>query len=166
MIDRTTQRALGLTAIAAVMAVLLLPGGHVGAAERGSTKQVKGIEKAYEDFGVSAAVKAGDFLYLGGITALDADSKPIGPYDGKKQAEVVYARILELLKAYGAGPKNVISETIYTTGWDFSAQSGTIRIDFYDDADAAYPNAAGVEVVSLAVPGLVLEVEVVAYLGD
>lgn len=164
MINRTTRRAT-VIAMAIAVAVVLMHSGLVQAAEPGTTTQIKGIEKVYSDYGVSAAVRAGDFLYIGGVTALDANGTPIGPYDGKKQYEVVYARIAELLKAHGADAKNVISETIYLTGWHFSAQEDT-RIKFYDDAKAAYPNATGVEVVSLAVPGLVVEIEVVAYLGD
>ena len=36
---------------------------------------------------------------------------------------------------------------------------------FYDDAEVSYPNATDAEVVSLAVPELVVEIEVVACLG-
>jgi enamine deaminase RidA (YjgF/YER057c/UK114 family) len=166
MINRTTRAALGAAPFAIAMAFVLLHSGQVPAAQPGTTKQIQGIEHVYQDFGVSAAVKAGDLLFLGGITALDGEGKAIGPYDGKKQFQVVYARIAELLKAHGADAKNVVSETAYVTGWQFMAQGAEVRRAFYDDAEAAYPNATGVEVVSLAVPELVVEIEVIAYLGD
>ena len=68
-------------------------------------------------------------------------------------------------KAHGASAKNVISETMYITGWQFIAEGGDIRRAFYVDAKAAFPTAAGVQVVALADPALVLEVEIVALPG-
>ena len=161
-----TTRSVHASQLAIVMAVSLLVGGQAPAAEPGSETQMKGLEKLYTDFGVSAAVRAGDFLYIGGIVALDGEGGVMGPYDGKKQFEVVYARIDELLKAHGASAKNVISETMYITGWQFIAEGGDVRRAFYVDAKAAFPTAAGVQVIALADPALVLEVEIVAYLGD
>ena len=37
-----------------------------------------------------------------------------------------------------------------------------MRKKFYDDAGAAYPSAVGQEVVSLALPDLVMEIQMVA----
>ena len=40
-----------------------------------------------------------------------------------------------------------------------------MTMKFYDDDGAAYASAVGQQVVSLAVPGLVMEVQMVAYIG-
>jgi enamine deaminase RidA (YjgF/YER057c/UK114 family) len=77
----------------------------------------------------------------------------------------VYGRIDTILKAHGASYKNVVSETIYLTDWDRFGAGAAIRKKFYDDAGAAYPSAVGQEVVSLALPGLVMEIQMVAYVG-
>ena len=92
MMYRTT-RSMRAPQLAIVMAVALLVGGQAPAAEPGSETQMKGLEQLYTDFGVSAAVRAGDFLYIGGIVALDGEGGVMGPYDGKRQFEVVYARM-------------------------------------------------------------------------
>ena len=166
MFKRITGR-LGLaTKLAIILAITLLPTSQLPAAQPGSTKQHPDLAKTYDKYGVSAAVRAGDFVYLGGITALDNEGNVIGSYDGDTQFRVVYERIAELLAMYGADAKNVISETIYNTGWDHAIAGGKHRDAFYKNDKAAWPNATGIEVVSLAVPGLVVEVEVVAYLGD
>ena len=159
-------RSVRASQLAIVMAISLLVGGQAPAAEPGSETQLKGLEQLYTDFGISAAVRAGDFLYIGGIAAVDGEGSVMGPYDGKKQFEVVYERINELLKAHGASAKNVISETIYITGLQFMVEGDDIRRAFYVDAKAAFPTAAAVQVVALTYPALVLEVEIVAYLGD
>ncbi len=157
--------AVRATQLAIIMAVALLVGGQVLAAQPGSEMQIKEIEQLYLDFGVSASVRAGDFLYIGGIVAFDGEGKAIGPYDGKRQIEVIYQRIGKLLKAHGADAKNVVNETIYHTGWQHVTAGAEIRKAFYDTAKAAYPTAAGIQVVALADPTLVLEIVVVAYLG-
>jgi len=59
-----------------------------------------------------------------------------------------------------------VSETIYLTDWQRYFDGAGVRKRFYDKAKAAYPSNAAVEVVSLAAAGLVLEVEIVAYLGE
>ena len=156
------RRAVRRLPLVISMAAALLVGGQLQAADPSKTKQVKGLEQIYQDYGVSAAVRAGDFLFLGGITSLGSDGKVIGPWDGKKQIDLCYKRIEELLKHYGAGPKNVVSETIYHTGWNF--MQADARMAFYEGV--AFPNAAGVEVVSLADPALVFEIELIVYLGD
>lgn len=166
MVNRTKTSALGIAAFLAVTAVVLLQSHQAPAAQPGTTGQIKGIEKLYESYGTSASVRAGDFLYLGGITALNAEGKAIGPYDAKKQTEVIYARIAELLKAHGADAKNVIRMTIFHTGWNFAQQATETHLAFFKDANAEFPNTTGVEVVALGMPGLVFEIEVVAYLGD
>ena len=126
----------------------------------------EGIAKVYSGFGVSEAVRAGDFLYVGGIVAVDENGEVIAPYDGKTQLQVIYDRIKILLEKNGAGPKDVVSETIYLTDWVRFGAGESTRKAFYTDAGAAFPTAAAVEVATLAAAGLVLEVELVAYLGD
>ena len=166
MFSANTGRPVLAAKLAIILAVTLFPANQLPAAQPGSTKQHPDLAKTYDKYGVSAAVRAGDFVYLGGITALDNDGNALGPYDGDKQYEVVYERIAELLDMYGADAKNVISETIYITGWNHAIAGSKHRDAFYKNDKAAWPNATGIEVVSLAVPGLVVEVEVVAYLGD
>ncbi len=41
-----------------------------------------------------------------------------------------------------------------------------IRIKFYDDAGAAYPTSVATKIAGLVDPGLVVEIQLVAYLGD
>ena len=144
----------------------LLLGGQGMAAQPGTEMHIEETKAPYLEYGVSAAVRAGDFLYIGGIVAMDSTGASMTPYDGKAQAEIVYSRIQQLLQAHGATARNVVSETIYLTDWQRYFDGAGVRKRFYDEAKAAYPSNAAVEVVSLATAGLVLEVEIVAYLGE
>ncbi len=56
------------------------------AAQPGSESHInEAIGKAYADYGVSEAVRAGDFLYIGGIVAFNDEGQVIAPGNGKKQ---------------------------------------------------------------------------------
>ncbi|MGB1882953.1 MAG: RidA family protein [Gammaproteobacteria bacterium] len=153
---------LSLIACACLMATAL----NTTAAEPGTTTAV--IEEyadSYPGYGVSESVRAGDFVYIGGIIATDMEGQVISPNDGAVQTKIVYDRIKRILAAHGATAKDVVSETIYLTDWEQFGAGAEIRKQFFDDAGAAYPSAVGQQVVSLAAEGLVLEVQVVAYIG-
>jgi enamine deaminase RidA (YjgF/YER057c/UK114 family) len=139
----------------------------LAAAEPGTTTAViPEYAESYPAYGVSESVRAGDFIYIGGIIATDRDGNVIAPNDGAAQARVVYGRIKTILEAHGASYKNVVSETIYLTDWDRFVAGADIRKKFFDEVGAAYPSAVGQEVVSLTLPGLVMEVQMVAYVGE
>lgn len=153
----------------ALLAACLLLGLALplGAAEPGTTTAViPEYAESYPGYGVSESVRAGDFIYIGGIIATDKDGNVIAPHDGKAQVQIVYERIGKILAAHGATFRNVVSETIYITDWVRFAEGAAVRKQFFDDAGAAYPSAVGAEVVALAMPGLVLEVQMVAYVGE
>lgn len=136
------------------------------AAEPGTTTAViPEYADTYPQYGVSESARAGDFVYIGGIIATDAAGKVMAPYDGAAQATIVYERIAAILAAHGATARNVVSETIYLTDWARFGDAAPVRKRFYDDAGAAYPTAVGQEVVSLAEAGLVMEIQMVAYIG-
>lgn len=135
-------------------------------AEPGSESHInEAIGKAYAEYGVSEAVRAGDFLYIGGIVAFDDEGKVIAPGDGKTQVEVIYNYIKKILADHGATAKNIVSETHFINNMDEFFAGAPIRIKFYDDAGAAYPTSVAAHIAGLVDPGLVVEVQLVAYLG-
>lgn len=151
----------------ALVAMLIgLPPSALAAEPGTTTAVIPEYAESYPAYGVSESVRAGDFIYIGGIIASDKDGKVIAPNDGAAQANVVYGRIKTILEAHGASFLNVVSETIYLTDWDRFGAGAAIRKRYFDEVGAAYPSAVGQEVVSLALPGLVMEVQMVAYVGE
>ena len=158
--SRTKQNYLSWFAITMCSAALQ-------AAEPGTTTAViPEYAESYPAYGVSESVRAGDFIYIGGIIATDMEGGVIAPNQGVKQAEVVYGRIKTILEAHGASYKNVVSETIYLTDWPRFFEAAEVRKKFYDEVGSAYPTAVGHQVVALALPGLVMEIQMVAYVGE
>lgn len=156
-----------IVSLLALMSILAVPGCAMrGGAPESVTHISDGLAKVYSGYGVSEARRAGDFLYLGGIVAFADDGSVIAPNDGEAQIRVIYQYIEQLLTAHGATLKNVVSETHYLTDWDEFVKGAPIRIKAYDDAGAAYPTSVAFEAKSLAAEGLVVEIGVIAYLGD
>ena len=116
-------------------------------------------------YSFSIAVKAGDFLYIGGVTALDEQGNEVYANDAPKQMQLIYQRMAAILAAHGADFRNVVSETIY-----YSTATATY-LDTLDIRAAAYqgvagPSASGVKVAGFASDNILIEIKAVAYLGE
>ncbi|WP_082916916.1 RidA family protein [Pseudomonas sp. JY-Q] len=119
------------------------------------------FEKQYS---FSIAVKAGDFLRIGGVTSVDKDGKEVYAGDATKQMQLIYERMAAILKAHGADFSNVVSETIYyKTDNDIYFKALETRAAVYKGLVA--PSASGVRVVDFASDSALIEITAVAYLG-
>lgn len=109
------------------------------------------MHKASEDaYGYTQIVKAGNTIYLSGITGR-------GPMD--ESIQTVYERIGKALEAAGASFEDVVKENLFTTDLDEVKRNNAIRLKFYN---GKYPAATWVQVDRLFNPEYNLEVEVVA----
>ena len=107
------------------------------------------------------AVAAGDTLYLSGIVPVDAAGAVVGE-DVVAQARQVFANMARVLEAAGATPADVVKVTVYLLDVDDRPKINPVRQEFFG---AARPASTLVEVSRLAVPGALLEIEAVAWLG-
>ena len=70
----------------------------------------------YDKLTYSPAVKAGKYLFMSGQGSLDpATERVMHPDDVVAQADYTYRNILEVLKAAGAGPQNLVKTIEYVT---------------------------------------------------
>ena len=146
---------------------LALSAGAAYAAEPGSAFHTsEALGAVYKQYGASQAVRAGNFLFIGGIVAMADDGSTIAPHDGAAQAEIIYGYIAQLLAAHGADARNVVSESLYVANYDEYWKGAPVRQKFYDDAGAAYPSTVGFQVVKLSADDYVFEVHLTAYVGS
>lgn len=120
------------------------------------------FEKSY-DF--SIAVRAGDVLYIGGVTAVDDKGNEVHADDPRKQMALIYQRMGKILAAHGATFKNIVSETIYYN-IDTDKYLSTLDIRSRHYQGVAGPSASGVRVAEFASENILIEIKAVAYLGD
>ena len=108
------------------------------------------------------AVVAGDTLYVSGIVPVDANGAVVGGDDVAAQARQVFANMERVLAAAGATAADVVKVTVYLLDVDDRPKINPVRQEFFG---AARPASTLVEVSRLAVPGALVEIEAVAWLG-
>ena len=117
-----------------------------------------------ERFGLSAAVRSGNILYISGLLSVSESFELIGAGDMDMQMRRIYERLENVLAAAHAGLENVVNEMSYTTDIKALGEAASIRAEFYRNADAAPPAATAVEVPRLFLEGAMLELVATAEL--
>lgn len=116
-------------------------------------------------------VRVGDVIYLSGAISIDEQGAPVHEGDFLAQNRQAYAIIEGVLDGFGADLGNVVKETVFVT--DVSMAMGREDAPWQDYA-AMHGEVFGgganevaqsmIEVSSLVLPGLLVEIEVVAHL--
>lgn len=147
----------------ALIAAFMLLTSVVYAADRNSAFH---LNEEYESaYNFSIAVRAGDMLYIGGITSVDEEGNEVFAENPRKQMELIYERFDKILKAHGASFKSVVSETIY---YNIDSETYVSLLDIRAKRykGMAGPSASGVRVADFASNNILIEIKAVAYLRD
>lgn len=116
----------------------------------------------WEDrYGYSRVVVAGDWAITAGTTATGVDGV-LHPGDPYRQALAAFGIALEALKAAGVAPGQVVRTRMYVTDIASQAEVGRAHHELLGHIR---PVTTMVEVVRLADPGHLVEVEIEAYIG-
>jgi 2-iminobutanoate/2-iminopropanoate deaminase len=105
------------------------------------------------------AVRAGGFLHVSGIVAVDGQGRLAGGDDVVAQARQVLENMRAVLAAGGCGFDDVVKVTIYLTDIDERPLITPVRQEVFGDSR---PASTLVEVPRLAVDGAKVEIECVA----
>jgi reactive intermediate/imine deaminase len=101
----------------------------------------------------------GKTVYVSGQIALDKDGTVVGEGDMKAQAEQVFKNLQAALAAAGATFKDVVKMNTYTTDISHVQAVREVRARYFGDVT---PASTLVQVVHLARPEFMLEIEVIA----
>src|SRR5262245_602154 len=99
-------------------------------------------------------------IYVSGQIAFDKDGKLVGAGDMKAQAEQVFKNLQAALAAAGATFKDVVKMNTYLTDMDKAPAVREVRAKYLTDST---PASTLVQVVHLARPELMIEIEVIAF---
>ncbi|GAA3293228.1 RidA family protein [Arthrobacter citreus] len=116
--------------------------------------------------GYAHGVLAGDTVYLGGQTALDAHMRIVegGVVEQFRQA---FSNVLTTLAEAGGRPEDLVSVTIYLTDVDdYMANGREIGRIWREMAGTEYPAMAGIGVSRLWQKEAVIEIQGVAVIQD
>lgn len=116
----------------------------------------------YEPYRLSQGFRVGDLLLVSGQAAIDEHGGLVGVGDFDAQAEQVFRNLQRVLEAGGSSLERVVKVTIYLTDMGNFPKIVELRGKWFTPP---YPADTIVEVTSLALPELQLEIEAIAVAG-
>jgi len=102
-------------------------------------------------------------IYVSGQIAFDKTGNLVGAGDMKAQAEQVFANLETALKAAGATFSDVVKMNTYITDMSKAPAVREVRARYFGEVT---PASTLVQVVALARPELMLEIEVIAAVRE
>ena len=109
------------------------------------------------------AVRAGGFLHVSGIVAVDGDGRLVGGDDVVAQTRQVFTNMRAILEAAGCGFDDVVKVTVFLTDIGDRPLINAVRQEVFG---STRPASTLVEVPRLAVPGAKVEIECIAVAPD
>ncbi|HZR97888.1 MAG TPA: RidA family protein [Chloroflexota bacterium] len=107
----------------------------------------------------SHAWKVGNTIYVAGQLATDASGKLVGANDMRAQARQAFENLAAVLEAAGASLADVVKTTVFITDMRHRDAYSEVRQQFYKGDP---PASTLVQVVALAEPGALIEIEAIA----
>lgn len=121
--------------------------------------RVKGLGEPISHY--TDAVRFGDVLYVSGVAPTDEHQNVVGIGDAAAQARQIFVNLEKILKAAGAGFRDILKVTVYMTDVEERRLINPVRQEYFGDAR---PASTLIGVTSLAIPGMKVEIEAVVGL--
>ncbi|WP_341973791.1 RidA family protein [Microbacterium sp. LWO13-1.2] len=129
------------------------------------SRQIINPDSLVKPRGFAHGVRAGEFVYLGGQTAMDAAGE-IVPGGIVEQFVQAFSNVLTTLRAAGGAPGDLVDVTIYLTDVDDYQRHGReIGRHWREMAGTEYPAMAGIGVTRLWQPEALIEIQGVAHIA-
>jgi 2-iminobutanoate/2-iminopropanoate deaminase len=110
-------------------------------------------------------VEAGaPLLFTSGLTAYDAEGRPVGPADPGAQARAILTATAELCREAGGTLRDVVKLTVFLADMRAAPDVAHARAEFFPDPP--FPASSMVEVTRLASSDQLVEIEAVAAIGQ
>ncbi|MDM0108395.1 RidA family protein [Variovorax sp. J22R24] len=112
----------------------------------------------------AVVTEGGRIVWLAGeTTTVDLDGKDIKG-DFEAQARTIFALLEQTLKRAGGSLKDIVTMTVYLTDARNGGTFSKVRGEMFPDRN--FPASAQITVSNLAVPGMQIEIQAVAAIGD
>lgn len=125
----------------------------------------EGWQETYDNFHYAPAVRAGDLIYLSGIVAtLEGDENEFNPADLEAAFDRAFEAVGQVLTEAGADWSNVVEMTTFHTELVYQVTPFTTSKDKF--VKAPYPAWTAIDVDRLFPERGLVEIKVIAYVGD
>lgn len=144
------------------------PGALISLDLLASRAPLEAVNPGWERYGkltYSPAVKAGNVLFMSGQAALEPETeRAVHAGDVAAQAHYTYSNIIEVLKAAGAGPENLVKTVEYVTpaGLPRYREVAAVRQELLREP---WPASTGIVCEALLRPEFEIEVDPLALLS-
>jgi 2-iminobutanoate/2-iminopropanoate deaminase len=125
-------------------------------------EQIRVEPDPYEPYRLSQGFRVGDLLFVSGQAAIAPDGSLVGVGDFDAQADQVFRNLARVLEAGGSSLERVVKVTIFLTDMANFPKIVELRGKWFT---LPYPADTIVEVSSLALPELEIEIEAVAVVA-
>jgi 2-iminobutanoate/2-iminopropanoate deaminase len=125
-------------------------------------EQIRLDPDPYEPFRLSQGFCVGDLVIVSGQAAIDEHGAIVGEGDFDAQAEQVFRNLTRVLEAGGSSLDRIVKVTIFLTDMGNFPKIVALREKWFSKP---YPADTIVEVTSLALPELEIEIEAIAVAG-
>ncbi len=125
-------------------------------------QQIRLDPDPYEPFRLSQGFRVGDLVIVSGQAAIDEHGELVGVGDFDAQAEQTFRNLSRVLEAGGSSLDRVVKVTIFLTDMSNFGKIVELRGKWFTEP---YPADTIVEVTSLALPELEIEIEAIAVVG-
>ena len=125
-------------------------------------QQIRLDSDPLEPYHLSQGFVVGDLVIVSGQAALDEHGQVVGVGDFDAQAEQTFRNLSRVLEAGGSGLDRIVKVTIFLTGMTNFGKVVELRRRWFTPP---YPADTIVEVGSLALPQLEIEIETIATAG-
>jgi 2-iminobutanoate/2-iminopropanoate deaminase len=115
-----------------------------------------------EPYRLSQGFRVGELVIVSGQAAIDEHGELVGVGDFDAQAEQVFRNLVRVLEAGGSSLSRVVKVTIFLTDMSNFEKIVELRGKWFTPP---YPADTIVEVSSLALPELEIEIEAIATVG-
>jgi 2-iminobutanoate/2-iminopropanoate deaminase len=109
------------------------------------------------------AVRFGNLLFVSGLASLDSSGKLVGEGDVVAQTRQIFMNLTRVLDEVGANFSDVLKVTVFLTDVRHRAMINPVRQQFFGHA---HPASTLIGVTELAIPGMLVEIEVVVGLSS
>jgi reactive intermediate/imine deaminase len=121
--------------------------------------QIKTDPDFYAAYKVAQAYRVGDLIFVSGQASIDDDGNIVGAGDFEAQAKQTYKNLDRVLEAGGSDRSKIVKMNVYIKDMGNFPTILSLREQLFTPP---YPAETLVEVSSLALPELEIEIEAVA----
>ena len=121
--------------------------------------RIKTDPDPYEAFRLAQAYRVGDLIFVSGQAAIALDGTIVGAGDFDAQAAQTFSNLAAVLEAGGSNLSKVVKVTIFLKDMGNFGKIVSLRETYFTPP---YPADTIVEITSLALPELEIEIEAIA----